>query len=375
MTAALGRELSRHPMLRALDLAAQARGRTSPNPMVGAVVVRDAEVVGEGFHVYKDMRHAEIVALEQAGERARGATIYVTLEPCSHQGRTGPCVDAIVKAGVARVVCASGDPNPLVGGQGLEQLRAAGIAVDLAPEFSAQAERLNESFFHFMQRGRPLVTLKAALTLDGKIAAPEDNRGWITSELARAHVQQVRHESDAILTGIGTVLSDDCLLNDRSGLDRSRPLLRIVLDSQLRIPPNSRMVTSCGEDLLVVTTSAASAERRRTLENMGVRVLPLDGPMGRTNLHALVEELAKERYLSLMVEAGSKVNWSFLESGVVDKIFFYYAPKILGGMQSLPVAGGAGRRRRVDAIVLKDVTLHPIAPDEFAVEAYLIKEP
>jgi diaminohydroxyphosphoribosylaminopyrimidine deaminase/5-amino-6-(5-phosphoribosylamino)uracil reductase len=226
-----------------------------------------------------------------------------------------------------------------------------------------------------MQRGRPLVTLKAALTLDGKIAAPEDNRGWITSELARAHVQQVRHESDAILTGIGTVLSDDCLLNDRSGLDRSRPLLRIVLDSQLRIPPNSRMVTSCGEDLLVVTTSAASAERRRTLENMGVRVLPLDGPMGRTNLHALVEELAKERYLSLMVEAGSKVNWSFLESGVVDKIFFYYAPKILGGMQSLPVAGGAGRRRRVDAIVLKDVTLHPIAPDEFAVEAYLIKEP
>jgi diaminohydroxyphosphoribosylaminopyrimidine deaminase/5-amino-6-(5-phosphoribosylamino)uracil reductase len=374
MTAALGRELSRHPMLRALDLAAQARGRTSPNPMVGAVVVRDAEVVGEGFHVYKDMRHAEIVALEQAGERARGATIYVTLEPCSHQGRTGPCVDAIVKAGVARVVCASGDPNPLVGGQGLEQLRAAGIAVDLAPEFSAQAERLNESFFHFMQRGRPLVTLKAALTLDGKIAAPEDNRGWITSELARAHVQQVRHESDAILTGIGTVLSDDCLLNDRSGLDRSRPLLRIVLDSQLRIPPHSRMVTSCGEDLLVVTTSAASAERRRTLENMGVRVLPLDGPMGRTNLHALVEELAKERYLSLMVEAGSKVNWSFLESGVVDKIFFYYAPKILGGMQSLPVAGGAGRRRRVDAIVLKDVTLHPIAPDEFAVEAYLIKE-
>ena len=373
MKTALGREhaLARHPMQQALDLAAQARGRTSPNPTVGAVVVRDGEVIGEGFHVYKDMRHAEIVALQQAGERARGATIYTTLEPCSHQGRTGPCVEALVKAGVAKVVSAVGDPNPLVGGQGFEQLRSAGIAVDLAPEFRTQAEKLNEPFFHFIQRNRPLVTLKAALTLDGKIAAPEDNRGWITSELARAHVQQLRHESDAILTGIGTVLSDDCLLNDRSGLDRSRPLLRIVLDSQLRIPPNSRMVTSCREDLLVVTTSAASEDRRRALEKLGVRILTLDGPMGRTNLNALVEELAKEKYLSLMVEAGSKVNWAFLESGVVDKVFFYYAPKILGGMQSLPVAGGAGRLRRVDAIVLRDVTVHPIAPDEFAVEAYV----
>jgi diaminohydroxyphosphoribosylaminopyrimidine deaminase/5-amino-6-(5-phosphoribosylamino)uracil reductase len=163
-------------------------------------------------------------------------------------------------------------------------------------------------------------------------------------------------------------------LNDRSGLDRSRPLLRIVLDSQLRIPPNSRMVTSCRDDLLLVATSAASADRRRALEKLGVRILTLDGPMGRTNLNALVEELAKEKYLSLMVEAGSKVNWSFLESGVVDKIFFYYAPKILGGMQSLPVAGGAGRLRRVDAIVMRDVTVHPIAPDEFAVEAYLVKD-
>jgi len=225
-----------------------------------------------------------------------------------------------------------------------------------------------------MRTGRPLVFLKAAVTLDGKIAAPEDNQGWITSPEARLHVQQVRHAADAILTGIGTVLGDDCLLTDRTGLPRGRPLLRIVLDSQLRLPLTSRMVESCRDDVLVAATSAASAERRKALEARGVQVVVCDGADGRTSLRKLVEYLGGRQILSLMIEAGSKVNWAALESGVADKIFFYYAPKILGGMLSLPVAGGAGRKRRSDAIRLKDVTLHQITRDEFAVEAYVIKD-
>lgn len=360
-------------MREALELARQGEGRTSPNPAVGAVIVRDGEVVGRGFHTWEGVKHAEVLALEQAGERARGATLYVTLEPCSHHGRTPPCTEAILAAGISRVVAAMPDPNPLVRGTGLEKLRAAGVAVELAGEFAQEAEKINEAYVHFMRHGLPLVTLKAAVTLDGKISAPDDNQGWITSPVARAHVQQLRHRSDAILTGIGTVLADDCLMTDRSGLPRSRPLLRIVLDSQLRIPTTSRMVASCRSDLLVVTTSAASPDRRRALEDLGVRVAVMDGPDGRTNLHELLRCLAEQKYLSLMVEAGSKVNWAVLEQGIADKIFFYYAPKILGGLQSLPVAGGPGKQRRADAILFRDVRLHPITSDEFAVEAWLVK--
>lgn len=361
-------------MRQALELARQGVGRTSPNPAVGAVVVRDEQVAGRGFHSYAGVQHAEILALQEAGHRARGATLYVTLEPCTHQGRTPPCTDAIIAAGVSRVMAAMQDPNPRVAGEGLARLRAAGLAVEIAAEHTAEAEKLNEPFVHFMRTGRPLVTLKAALTLDGKIAAPEDNLGWITSERARAQVQQLRHQSDAILTGIGTVLADDCLLTDRTGLERSRPLLRIVLDSQLRIAPHSRMVASANSDLLVVTTSAASPERRLLLEQRGVSVLVFDGPAGRPDLARVIDYLAGEMRLSLMIEAGSKVNWAALESGLVDRILFYYAPKIFGGLQSLPVAGGAGRRSRRDAILFRNLTLHPIPPDEFMVEAYLVRD-
>lgn len=360
-------------MREALREAAKGAGQTSPNPAVGAVVVRDGEIVGRGYHVYAGRKHAEVIAIEQAGERARGASLYVTLEPCSHTGRTGPCADAVIEAGIRRVVAAMEDPNPLVAGGGFRRLREAGITVETDMEASEEAHRLNEAYIHFMRTGLPLVTLKAAVTLDGKIAAPEDNQGWITSEQARAHVQTLRHSSDAILTGIGTVLADDCLLTDRSGLPRSRPLLRIVVDSQLRLPPDSKMVRSAQGDVAVVTTSVAPEERRLVLEQAGVRVLVFDGPGGRTDFPSIVRWLGSETYQSLMIEAGSKVNWSALESGAVDKIFFYYAPKILGGMQSLPVAGGAGRRRRVDAIRFHNVRLHSIATDEFAVEAWLDK--
>lgn len=355
----------------ALELARQGRGQTSPNPRVGAVLVREGQVIGRGFHTWEGIKHAEVQALEEAGARARGADLYINLEPCSHQGRTAPCADALIAAGVSRVIAAMQDPNPLVAGDGFRKLREAGIAVEVAGEFRKEAEQLNEDFIHWMRTGRPLTTLKTALTLDGKIAAPDDNRGWITSDVARAHVQQLRHDSDAIMTGIGTVLADDCNLTDRTGLPRSRPLLRIVLDSQLRIPLQSKMVSGCREDLLVVGTSAASPGRRKALEAHGVRVLILDGQGGRTDISRVIQWLGEQKYLSLLIEAGSKLNWAALEAGVVGKIFFYYAPKILGGTQSLPMAGGTGRRRRADAIVFHDLKIHSISPDEFAVEAYI----
>lgn len=360
----------------ALDLAAKGEGQTSPNPTVGAVIERDGQVVGRGFHTWSGMKHAEVVALDEAQERARGATMYVSLEPCSHHGRTPPCVDAILAAGIRKVVAPVEDPNPQVAGRGFAQLRANGVEVEVDSALAGRATELNEGFFHFMRTGRPLVTLKAAVTLDGKIAAPDDGTpgftpGWITSERARAHVQTLRHKSDAILTGIGTVLADDCLLSDRTGAPRSRPLLRIVLDSQLRLPMDSKLVTSAKGDVMVVTTSAGSVERRKRLEAAGIRVELLERRDGRASLQGVVELLARERYLSLMIEAGSKVNWSALESGVADKIFFYYAPKILGGVHSLPVAGGAGMRQRKDALLFRDVRLHTIPPDEFAVEAWV----
>ena len=359
-------------MREALDLARKGRALASPNPMVGAVLERDGAVVGRGFHTYAGLHHAEIIALAQAGEAARGSTLYLNLEPCSHQGRTPPCVNAVIAAGVARVVAPLEDPNPLVAGDGFRKLREAGIAVEVASEFAVEAEKLNEPFLHFMRTGRPLVTLKTAITLDGKISAPDDNRGWITSERARAHVQELRHDHDAILTGIGTLLADDCLLSDRSGLPRCRPLLRLVMDSQLRIPLDSKMARSAAGDLVVVTTSASNPERRKTLEARGIEVLVFDGPGGRADMRSVVNWLGTQRYLSLMIEAGSKVNWTALETGVVDRIFFYYGPKILGGLEALPLAGGIGRRRRVDAIRIRGVTVHSIPPDEFAVEGYVV---
>jgi diaminohydroxyphosphoribosylaminopyrimidine deaminase/5-amino-6-(5-phosphoribosylamino)uracil reductase len=346
-------------MREALDLARQGRGRCSPNPMVGAVLVRGGEVVGRGFHTYAGVKHAEIVALDEAGQRARGATLFINLEPCSHQGRTGPCADALAAAGVERVVAAMEDPNPLVSGQGFGRLRAAHVQVEVAREYAAEAERLNEPFVHFMRTGRPLVTLKSALTLDGKIGLGRSGTcpTWITSELARNHVQQLRHESDAILTGIGTVLADDCLLTDRTGQERSRPLLRLVLDSRLRIPPDSRMVSSAKEDLVVATGPGAPEEKRQELERRGVKVIT-------GSLKGAIGYLAEKRYLSLLIEAGTGVTQSALDAGVVDKVFFYYAPKIFGGTDSLPLTRGARHG-------LRNVKMHEIAPDEFAVEGYI----
>jgi diaminohydroxyphosphoribosylaminopyrimidine deaminase/5-amino-6-(5-phosphoribosylamino)uracil reductase len=347
----------------ALELARQGVGRTSPNPAVGAVLVREGAIVGRGFHTWAGVRHAEIVALAEAGERARGATLYITLEPCSHHGRTAPCADALIQAGVARVVAALEDPNPEVAGRGFDRLRAAGIEVELAEEYEKAAGQINEAFIHSMRSGRPLVTLKAALTLDGKIAARRGETGWITSERARAHAQTLRHASDAILTGIGTVLADDPLLTDRTGLERSRPLLRMVLDSKLRIPIESRMVQGARKDLVVVTQAPRPANH---LEERGIPVI-------EGGLDAALAHLAREKYRSLLIEAGAGVNAAALEAGIVDKVFFYYAPKILGGLDSLPVVGGTGRSLS-DAVRIERMTLHQIGPEEFAVEGYVHRD-
>ncbi len=359
-----------------LELARRGRALASPNPLVGAVVVDSAgRKVGEGFYTYEGRKHAEILALEEAGGSACGAAVYVSLEPCGIHGRTPPCVDALAAAGVSRVVAAARDENPKVDGAGYRRLRECGIeTVEADGEIAAEAHRLNEAFFHYARSRKPFVTLKTAVTLDGKIAAPDDNTGWITSVAARAHVQQVRHDHDAILTGIGTVQADDCLLTDRSGLPRRRPLLRIVADSLLRLPVDSRIVQSAADDLLIATTSAARERRWKLFESLNIPMEIFDAPAGRVDLFALVEWLGAQRITSLMIETGSKLNWGALESGVVDKLLLYYAPKILGGLDSLPMVGGVGRRTRAGALLLENLKILPVAKDEFAVEAYVVKQ-
>ena len=360
----------------ALELARRGDALASPNPQVGAVVV-DAEgrKAGEGSYRYKGRTHAEVLALEQAGGRARGGTMYVSLEPCSVRGRTPPCVDSILEAGVSRVVAATRDLNPAVDGSGIERLRQAGLRIEEADgDLAAEAAKINEPFFHYARTGRPLVTLKTAMTLDGKIAAPDDNTGWITSETARKHVHVVRHRHDAIMTGIGTVQADDCLLTDRSGLPRRRPLLRIVTDSLLRLPVDSRIVESFENDLLVATTSAASAKRRELFNQRNIPARVFDSPRGRVDLDGLLDWLGAQKIVSLMIEGGAKLNWAVLEAGVADKVLLYFAPKILGGFDSLPMAGGVGRRSRSGALQLRNLRTFMVSPDEFAVEADVVKE-
>ena len=355
-------------MRRALELARRGTALASPNPMVGAVVIRDDQVVGEGFHTYEGRKHAEVLAIEQAGERARGATLVLNLEPCCHTGRSGPCTEAAITAGIWRVVAAMSDPNPLISGRGFERLREAGLQVEtgLCRE---EAERLNESFACYIRSGLPLVTLKAGLTLDGKIAAPDDNSGWITSEEARAHVQQLRHAQDAILTGIGTVLADDPLLTDRSAQPRRRPLLRVVMDSRLRMPLNARMLECVENDVVIFSGSQADPARRRELESRGVQVCALPHA-GRPDLLAVIQELGRREITSVLLEAGTEINGAALEAGIVDKVFLYYAPKLLGGRESLPLAGGWGIRAMRDALVVRDLRHYHFNPD-FAVEGYL----
>jgi diaminohydroxyphosphoribosylaminopyrimidine deaminase / 5-amino-6-(5-phosphoribosylamino)uracil reductase len=371
-------------MAEALQLARQGIAATSPGARVGAVVVDShGEVAGTGFYTYDGLKHAEILALEQAGARARGGTLYLNLEPCSHQGRTPPCADAVVAAGLRRVVAAMADPNPLVAGRGFDRLRGAGIEVETGL-LEAEARKLNESFARYILTRQPLVTLKSGMTLDGKIAPPPGESqnpsalgasgatgGWITSAEARAHVHELRHESDAIMVGVGTVIADDPLLTDRTGLPRRRPLLRVILDSRLRLPLDSRLVKTARQDV-VVFCSFAEEKRKRELEERGILVeqTPLGSADGRPDLRQVMARLGQMEITSLLVEGGALVNWTALAAGIVDKVFLYYAPKILAGTGSVPFAAGAGFRKISEAAVVKNVTLHRFGED-FAVEGYL----
>jgi diaminohydroxyphosphoribosylaminopyrimidine deaminase/5-amino-6-(5-phosphoribosylamino)uracil reductase len=322
-------------LTRALTLAREAAAFASPNPTVGCVIALGTSVLGEGAHRYDALDHAEIVALKQAGD-VRGATAYVTLEPCSHHGRTGPCADALIAAGIARCVVATVDPNPLVRGQGIARLRAAGIEVVLADGALAQlARRLNDAFAYAIQRQRPFVTLKAALSVDGKLAPPPATRTataphWITGTAARTDAQLLRHTADAIVTGIGTVLADDPLLTDRTGAARRRPLLRIVLDSELRIPLDSRLVRSAADDLLIACSDQAPLAAEYALLALGVQLLRLPLQEGRLDLNVLLLALAARSINSVLVEAGSAVNGSFLRAGLVDRLVLYFAERELG---------------------------------------------
>lgn len=333
-------------MQRALTLAEQTTALTSPNPQVGCVLVKAGEIIGEGAHLYANRDHAEIVALKQAAARGldpAGATAYVTLEPCSHHGRTGPCADALVAARVGRVVVATQDPNPQVSGQGIAKLRAAGIEVNVGI-LEQPARDLNDAFAHFIQHRTPFVTLKAALSVDGYLApapatrAPNQPR-WLTGAAARAEVHRLRHASDAILTGIGTVLADDPALTDRSGLARRRPLLRVVLDSRLRTPLESQLVRTANHDLLILTAANAAAEKIEALRKAGAEVQTIAEENGHLSLRAVLEALAERNILSLLLESGSHLNGAFLREDLVDKVVLFYSETELGA-QSLPFAEG-----------------------------------
>lgn len=370
---------------RALELARQGLGLASPNPYVGAVIAdTNGNVVGTGTYTYGGVKHAEVLALEAAGSKARGATLYINLEPHAHQGRTPPCTDALISAGIRRVVASMPDPNPEVSGIGFEKLRAAGVQVEVGG-LEEEARHLNEGFARYIRNGTPLVTLKSAMTLDGKIAPPPDRTTrsdtgngfsgtWITGEAARAHVHELRHHHDAILAGVGTILSDNPLLTDRSGKPRRRPLLRVILDSHLRLPIDSRLVQSVAaersNDVLVFCESA-DEKKINQLTELGIRVekvADLD-PNGRPNLQAVLRRLGELEIVSLMIEGGSTVNRAALAANVVDKVFLYYAPKISGRLDAVPFAAATSGDVR-EAVQVKHLRPHRFGED-FAVEAYV----
>lgn len=331
-------ELDRYWMRRALELARRGIGLCSPNPVVGCVILdRAGQVVGEGWHEYDLVDHAEVVALrearEHAGERLRGGTAYVTLEPCNHQGRTPPCTGALIDAGLARVVAATADPNPRVAGHGAERLRAAGIEVALGV-CEGEARRLNEGFARWSQHKRPFVLMKVAMSLDGRIAPPAGMHAarepfWITSEAARAAVQPLRWQADAAIVGVDTVVADDPMLTDRSGLRRRRPLLRIVLDSALRMPLDSKMVASSQNDVVVYTVSA-DEQRANQLRERGVRVEVLPAEAGRVPLGKVLDQLGQDGILTVLTETGTRLNTALLSAGLVDRVHLFVSPQIMG---------------------------------------------
>ncbi|MCL6480003.1 MAG: bifunctional diaminohydroxyphosphoribosylaminopyrimidine deaminase/5-amino-6-(5-phosphoribosylamino)uracil reductase RibD, partial [Peptococcaceae bacterium] len=317
------RTLDRYYMQMALDLARQALGRTSPNPMVGAVLVKDGRVIGQGYHTRPGTPHAEIHALREAGERAAGATLYVTLEPCCHQGRTGPCTEAILAAGVKRVVAAMTDPNPLVSGRGLERLRRAGIEVTVGV-MEEEARRLNEVFIKYITTRRPFVVLKTAMSLDGKIATRSGESQWITGPQARLAVHRLRDRYDAVLVGINTVLKDNPSLTTRIPQEDGRDPVRVIVDSLARTPPEARVITQqSSAPTIIAVTEKAPAQNLRRLERAGAQIVVVPGNGPRVDLAGLMAELGRREITSVLVEGGGEIHASFLEARLVDKVIWF----------------------------------------------------
>lgn len=348
-------------MEKALELARLGLGRTSPNPAVGAVVVRDQKIVGEGYHQKAGTPHAEIHALRAAGDLAQGATLYVTLEPCCHYGRTPPCTEAIKASGIRRVVIAMPDPNPKVAGKGIRELKEAGIEVEVGV-LAQEAQRLNEAFSKYITTGLPWVTMKVAMTLDGKIATRTGASRWISCEASRQKVHELRNTHDAVLVGIGTVLADDPLLTTR--LPGGRDAVRIILDSRLRLPLEAKVINPASSaPTWVATTDKAPVEKRKELEKLGVEVLVLPSEEGRVSWPALLKTLGEREIMSVLIEGGAEVNASALANGVVDRVIAFIAPKIFGGREAPGPVGGMGVSQPYEAWELEQVEVHPSGAD------------
>ena len=358
-----------HVMARALELAARGRGHVEPNPMVGAVVVRDGCILGEGWHERFGGPHAEPNAIDGAGSEAcRGATLYVTLEPCSHRGKTPPCVEAICQAGFARVVCAVVDPDPRNQGRGIELLRAAGIEVEVGL-LEAEARRLIAPFAKLITEGLPFLTAKWAMSLDGKIATRTGDSRWVSSEDSRRLVHTLRGQVDAILVGIGTAIADDPQLTARP--PGPRTALRIVADSRARLSPASTLVATARDiPLLLATTDAAPDDRCRVLADAGVEVLILPDDVGHVSLTALMEELGRRRLTNVLLEGGGQLIAAALDAGLVDKLMVFVAPSLIGGHDAPSPVEGLGIARMAQARRARDLTLHRIG-DDALIEAWL----
>ena len=359
-------------MQRALDLARRAKGRTSPNPLVGAVVVKDGNVIGEGYHRKAGTPHAEVHALNAAGEDAKGATLYVNLEPCCHWGRTPPCTEALIRAGIAQVYVAEVDPNPSVAGKGVQQLQAAGINVNVGV-CKQEASDLNEVHRKYIQTGKPFVILKTAMSLDGKIATASGESQWITSEASRQRGHEVRDAVDAILVGRGTVARDNpaltTRLRDREGQDATR----IVLDSHGRTSPCARIFNPESDaGVIVAVTPAAPAETVDTLEKVGAEVLTVPATHGgQVCFKRLMEILGKREITSVLIEGGSEINASALATGVVDKVMCFIAPKLIGGQDAPGPIGGVGIQSLTAAVHLQRMHITPMPEHDILIEGYL----
>lgn len=357
-------------MKMALDLAVKGRGFTSPNPMVGAVIVKDGTVVGSGYHEAVGKAHAEVNAIQDAGDLAKGATLYVTLEPCNHHGRTPPCTEKIKDAGISRVVVAMKDPNPDVKGRGIEQLKKQGIDISVGL-YEDRATKLNEAFIKYVRTKRPFVIMKCAATLDGRIATRTGDSKWVSGEESRTFVHRLRHAVDAIMVGIDTVKKDNPKLTTRlEGIQGSDPT-RVILDTHLSISEDAQILhLESDSDTIIVTGTPASKDRKAAIGKKGVQILESTVKDGRIDLDILIESLGELGITSLLIEGGSRVIASSLAASVVDKVIFFFAPRILGGDDGVPICSGAGPELMSESIPLKDINVRRFG-DDVMIEGYI----